>query len=285
MPKLKKLEELIKLANDGLTKEDFTTSFKIVIDFVKRTEKALNTKIDDKTKSAIDALTELQKEFNQIIENAKNESDSTLAGFKRKTIETINAFFIKSRVNEKLQEVLQDYLSRLPIMDAKIEEIDNKLANVKDGLSGKDANEEKIVQDVLAQIKLPEQKEIILDGSEEIRDKLETLEGEERLDIEAIKGLKDLLEEIKQRPVRGGGGFSKIAYEIHIIDDETPTGTPNGVLTDFVLNHIPNPTSSLKVYLDGQRMRLTTDYTFAGKTITFLSAPLTGSVITADYRI
>jgi hypothetical protein len=81
-----------------------------------------------------------------------------------------------------------------------------------------------------------------------------------------------------------GGGFSKIAMDGHIVDNETPTGTVNGVNTDFVLANTPNPANSLKIYVNGQRMQLTGDYTISVKTITFLTAPPTTSIILCDYK-
>lgn len=51
---------------------------------------------------------------------------------------------------------------------------------------GKDADEEKIIEDVLGRIEIPTPTG---DSPEETRDKLESLEGEERLDASAIKNL------------------------------------------------------------------------------------------------
>lgn len=105
------------------------------------------------------------------------------------------------------------------------------------------------------------------------------------LTIENIKDLSETLDELRKRPSRVGGGFSKIAMDGHIIDDETPSGLINGVNTDFTLTSIPNPSTSLKVYLNGQRMRLTEDFTLSKNTITFLTAPLTNSILLCDYRV
>ena len=123
-------------------------------------------------------------------------------------------------------------------------------------------------------------------SGEQIADKLETLEGDNRLKIKVIKDLEEKLEELEQtRRIGGGGGISKIALDTHFIDDETPSGTPNGVLTTFTLAYTPNPPSSLKVYADGQRLNLTTDYTFSARTITFLTAPLTNVILKVDYKL
>lgn len=119
-----------------------------------------------------------------------------------------------------------------------------------------------------------------------IANKLEDLLGEDRLSIDAIHGLREKLEDLnnKKAAMLGGSGFNAGALDIHFTDDETPTGTVNGVNTDFVLNLQPSPTSSLKVYVNGQRMRETEDYTISATTITFLTPPPTGSIILCDYR-
>ena len=125
------------------------------------------------------------------------------------------------------------------------------------------------------------------DTPEQIRDKMESLQDEERLSISTIHKLEDRLDELESRPVggKGGGGFSKIAMDFHIIDDETPSGTVNGTNTIFTLANVPNPTSSLKVYVNGQRMRITEDYTLSGGTITFIIAPPSTSILLCDYRV
>jgi seryl-tRNA synthetase len=113
-------------------------------------------------------------------------------------------------------------------------------------------------------------------------------------DVEPILGeideLKDKVKELEEKVKKSGGrsffggGFNYSAMSLHIIDDETPTGDVDGVNTEFTLANTPSPATSLKVYLNGQRMRVTEDYTLSGKTLTFLSAPLTGSILLVDYR-
>ena len=69
----------------------------------------------------------------------------------------------------------------------------------------------------------------------------------------------------------------------NFVDDETPSGTINGSTTVFTLANTP-VAGTVKVYLNGLRQKVTTDYTISGATITYLSAPLTGDILTADYR-
>ena len=59
----------------------------------------------------------------------------------------------------------------------------------------------------------------------------------------------------------------------------------NGDGLNFTINHVPSPTNSLKVYRNGQRLKITEDYTFSGQTITLLIALTVGEILTVDYRI
>ena len=75
-------------------------------------------------------------------------------------------------------------------------------------------------------------------------------------------------------------GTSSITF----VDNEIPTGDIDGNNKDFVLANTPNPTPSLSVYVNGQRLKLTDDYTLATATISLATAPPTGSLIICDYR-
>ena len=139
----------------------------------------------------------------------------------------------------------------------------------------------------MEQIVIPEIQDLaesIPQLGEPIRDSLELLQDDERLDASAIKGLKSLIEELTPQRVGGGGGFSTGAMNFHIVDDETPTGAVNGTNKVFTIKGVASPTTSLKLYKDGQGMKLTEDYTYAAGTITFVTAPLTDSILTCDYR-
>lgn len=66
---------------------------------------------------------------------------------------------------------------------------------------------------------------------------------------------------------------------------ETPAGTINGVNASFTLNYSPSLATSVSLYRNGIRQKLTTDYTLSGRTIAFTSSsiPQTGDLIVADY--
>ena len=131
------------------------------------------------------------------------------------------------------------------------------------------ADRESIIEDALAKVPVQTIKTPV-----ELRDELESLIDGEKLSIQAIQDLPKLLDELTQRMNSARSGASLISKRIRFIDDETPSGT---------VNKSPE-TGSLKVYVNGQRMRVTEDYTLSDKTITFNTAPPIGSIILCDYR-
>lgn len=69
-----------------------------------------------------------------------------------------------------------------------------------------------------------------------------------------------------------------------IISNETPSGDLDGSDTTYTLANSP-ATGTLKLYLNGQRLTYTTDYTLATNVITFVVAPVSGDILRADYEI
>lgn len=107
----------------------------------------------------------------------------------------------------------------------EIESIKKIISSIelKHGKDGKDADEEVIVGKVLEQIKLPEYKEIVLDSPEQMRDKLESLEGEDRLDASAIKNLPKTV----QNYIGGSAGnIKEIVAGTNITVDNSIIGYP-----------------------------------------------------------
>ena len=68
-------------------------------------------------------------------------------------------------------------------------------------------------------------------------------------------------------------------------DAEVPSGTINGSNTTFTLAHTVSPAASLACYLNGVEQRAAgADYTLATATITYGTAPPTGSTLVCYYR-
>jgi ferritin-like protein len=260
------LEKIIEL-QDFL--EDFTEKFEVLKQEKETDLESFKQNKSSELSSIIDELTSKLEEFvvfkentEKMMENAKlgEEKHSEMMGKMQSEIDSIsknlvaNIAEIKGMIPEMPEETdLTDIYNRLV-------EIENKIPKIPEEIT-----------------------------SYQVRDKLESIDNEsEKLKIEAIQNLREELDDLKKkwssRPIFGGG-YSVSAANLHTIDDETPAGTKNGVNTVFTIKHTPSPLSSLKVYVNGQRQRITDNFTFSGVTITFIDPPLSTDVILVDYRI
>lgn len=134
---------------------------------------------------------------------------------------------------------------------------------------------------------------------------LEKLMGK-KFKLEHIEGLEQTLGAIRKQTEKGylhgsgipalsagagiqliplpGGGYQVVntAGGGTGVYNESPTGTVDGANKDFVLAHTPIA-GSIQVYINGQRLGLSTDFTLTLGTITFIMAPINGSIILVDY--
>lgn len=144
----------------------------------------------------------------------------------------------------------------------------------KDGLNGKDGIDGK---NTFPEEVLPLLEERLPQFGEKIRDSLELLQDDNRLDMNAIKGLEDLIKELKtaleERPLGGRGGVINVGVRF-----ETPTGTIDETNATFYVNKVPKYVIvDGVVYFDGNGYtRSGTD----GKTLT-LSVPPRGWIRSA----
>ncbi len=265
--KAQKLKEIMNLLSDSLTRKDFEAAFAQVVEYVKKNGK--QTEEDVKT-------------LTQAVNSAISRIESTASENYAKTSEKLTG---------EAEKALNDVQFRV---EALIAECQVKMDELHDGEDGEDADEDEIVEKVLALI--PEHKE---ESAEETRDLLETLTGEERLDKSAIKGLDELekkLTELLKRPVTIGGargvdtvvngtsiGFSPTLhlsgsglsysqvgnhYVVTITSGsgatavETPTGAVNGTNDTYTVAHEP-----LYIIVDGVSKFVTLHYTYVAGTI------------------
>lgn len=127
----------------------------------------------------------------------------------------------------------------------------------------------------------------VAETPEQIRNKLELLQGEERLDKKAVKGLdeefKKLGEQILNIP--RGGGVSALGVRQamkSIFHTQAPVGAIDGAnLTYTVSNDI---WAIISFTLNGESIAQLPNYTFANKTITFTTA-LPVDYATRDFEV
>jgi len=126
----------------------------------------------------------------------------------------------------------------------------------------------------------------------QIRNKLESLTGKQRLSAKAIKGIEELIKGEVTKAYRGGsnivGGGSGdtgggTGTSPNFSDNEVPSGTINGSNVTFTLLHTPL-TGTLHLYYNGLRQTPTSDYSIVGSVITLVSAPIPTDVLLADYK-
>lgn len=228
--------------------------------------------------------------LNASIKKTREEIEENIASNKGEMVDSQNNLYSKIKTLEVNTKEIYDRIASRMALDSKttreqilnivkdLTELRNSIPKETD-LSG--------IWDKLneLEVKIPTVPEEITPY--QIIEKLESIDNEsEKLGIEAIKDLRKELDELKSKI--GGrvpiGGFNIKSVNFHITDDETPEGTKNGVNTVFTIKTAPSPASSLKVYVNGQRQRVTENYTFSGRTITFVEAPLSTDVILVDYR-
>lgn len=72
-------------------------------------------------------------------------------------------------------------------------------------------------------------------------------------------------------------------FQIDDFNNETPSGTVNGSNVTFTLSAAPEEADAVLVFLDGIKLKKTTDYSISGTTITMVTAPALGQEITVHY--
>src|SRR3990167_9701787 len=83
--KLKKLESLLKLVDESLTRAEFVKAFEEVIKLTKKIEEGLISKIDTKLSSAdtelskqVSILSSLKEDFRQAVQETRDSNETTL---------------------------------------------------------------------------------------------------------------------------------------------------------------------------------------------------------------
>lgn len=160
LDKLGKL--LATLDENHLSKADFAEEMKRVVEFLVKNNKANR-----------DEFSEVTKTLGQTIATIRSDLDREIGSQ-------------RERLSQAEQTSLSTLETRLAAIEASVQA---RLAELRDGES---PAVEAIVEAMKPHIPLPIPGSP--DSAEDIRNKLELLEGDERLSIEAIRGLKEMLE-------------------------------------------------------------------------------------------
>lgn len=237
--KEKRLKEALANVNSTLSQAEVNALLKAIMDAVKARELKFVAEFKS-IKDTIDILKDSLKDS-----NVKDMSDTI------------------SKLETRFSKLHNDQANSLNF-------IRDKVRNLVDG---KDADEEKIVGEVLAQMpELPD--EFTHPPVTSHRDELESLKGDERLKLSAIDGLDKRLKELEDRPLggRGGGGTSAIGVQAalpRIIQTETPAGLINS--SNKVYTVTSNIGTIFSFGINGMVIH-SDEYSTAGRTITFTTA-------------
>ena len=256
--KLKKLKELLEMVNESLTREEFTKAFRTVLEFV--------LKIRDRNEEEMGQREAMHGEMMKRIEAGNSELVvSAIEEMKKKMMDMVEPMMKKmyteheemmKRMNTHMSEMQSENVKVLKEQHEGMKFIYDKIRTMK---SGKNADEEKIVGEVLK--KLPEE------TPEQTRNKLESIkEEEEKLTISAIKDLRKELDEVKKAK-SSGLGVGVIGRDL--IKDIDISDSLDGVTKTFNIQAIWNVISvDLSSYPYGS-LRKGIDFSWTPTSITF----------------
>jgi DNA gyrase/topoisomerase IV subunit A len=249
---VKNLRLLLSAMEPGaMTKEEFLEQWKKAVEVIK--------KIEDRN---LKAIADIEALYRRLEAKLSGDNENSLKGLKADFGRELNALRQESR---RMDEAIKA-----------------RLAEVRDGLPGKDADEEVIVEKALSRIRIPDIAEIAQDLPKlgtSIRNALELLQGEERLALSAVDGLEDKLEQLEK--ARSGsamaGGLRPAPTGV-----ETPAGTINGTNKEFTVTFTPQ-----WITLNGQNMYESNGYALSSTAgilkITLDNAPVSGDVLRSHY--
>lgn len=272
-PKLDKAEALLKMLNDGLSKQEFVSAFENVVKRVKA--------------------------FEERIEKEYGDLKSTLPSIRQAVrIELGSLHTLKNDILSLIENV------RDGKDGAKGEDGEDGPPGPpgKDGRNGRDGSP---------------------DTASQVRDKLESLKGEARLDKGAIKGLDEAIQSaggtrvgwgahpltVQALGVTVGKNVRFINFKGNALDSVSMTksgvvevvynsgsslGTPvseevptdSGDHTNFTIAHTPIA-GTFKLYRGGARQQsvgVTPDYTLTGTALVLVTPLATGEVLFCDYN-
>ena|SRR3990167_4958672 len=176
---------------------------------------------------------------------------------------------VRGESGETLENVKRECKKQLATLKATIED---KLDEVKDGapgIDGKDADNELIISTLTERLPTAEKLALeVVGNGEAVRDGLELLQGNERLDKKAIKGLDEEFEKVNNRfdgVSKAIGGINIGALKRHLLNIDVSSQC-NGDTRTFT---IPSNFGIFGVFStqDPKIFRPTIDYTVGNQTV------------------
>lgn len=250
--------QMKQLSGMFVTPSELSSILKVIMKAVKD----LRAKVDSEKGESDEKMEVSHKEMMKYIANLEEDFNRIISNIEKKEEKEI------SRLQDHITNAINTLKASIPSMpdlsniEAKINEVEAKIPVIKD---------------------------TILDTPEQIRDKIESLKGNERVDKSAIKGLEeeiaDLRKELATR-LSGLGGGSRRVFQPYVDDFSSET---DGVTKTFYLSREPLKTNTILVWGSDFPiiLRPTTDFTVSGKTLTLTAAvpaPSQGATLLIQYH-
>src|SRR3990167_962918 len=238
---LKKIEAYETLGGDVPTTKEVVELFEAVLKVVKELKDTLLQKVEDSSSEMSDKYSEAIK----VVESLEERMGKKNAKMSEEMDEMAKKIFQSIAEVKSLISPITD----LSPLEKRVGEVEKKIPTIPDEIT-----------------------------PEVVKNKMESLEGEDRLDKSSIKGLDEELKRLDSKPTGSRGGARKITY----VKRYNLTSQLNGVLKTFTL-----PADTIEVIgVWGTEFPINfnpgTDWTFSGRTLTLtseVSAPQTGQTL------
>mgnify|MGYP000547112818 CR=1 FL=1 len=194
MDKIKQLENIAKVLGtyNVITKDEFNQVIKSVADVLKVERENIKGISEEYKQTLQSVINTISEEHDKVLQSVENTSQTA----KSEATEAI------TKALEEVKRIAKEVMEMKP----------------KDGERGLDADEEIIVEKVLGKIVLPEYKETVLDGGEQIVDKINALDlsPENQIDASHIKNLPE-------PKMIGGGSTARNLYQLGDVSISSPS--------------------------------------------------------------
>lgn len=233
---------------------------------------------------SISQARELLLSLGEAVKKLKRQLQDDFNADKRDLISQLNLALDK--VENEIDQLDNKHIQEIKRLAT---DFDNKLSSLKAEIP--QATDLTEVWNAIKGIIIPKTDEILAEVEQKLpqygskyRDGLELLQGDDRLDKSAIKGLTEELKEIKKIKTTASGGVRRV-FQPYLDDFSAQT---DGVTKTFYLSREPLKTDTIQVWGTDFPiiLRPTTDFTVSGKTLTLTSAvpaPNTGSTLLVQY--
>mgnify|MGYP001611067734 CR=1 FL=1 len=244
-----KQEDIIKLAEKGAN-DAHLLLFDKLNDLETELENSIS-ELKEKFNTAVQEIKENTPDLNKVLESVKGKDgeDSEIPGIQGE----------KGDKGDRGEQGLQGYPGIMGVKGERGEKGDNG-NDGNNGINGKDGSP---------------------DNAEQVRDKLEMVKGEERLDQSAIKGLDEKLEKNQKVIIQrvGGGGSNAWVNQSFSVDSSTTTITLSSPIGAGGL--------AIFAYYNGQFIVRGTHYTVdsSGTILTLTFTPDNSTTIDVVYLI